>query len=49
MTASLTPQQLAEASAAAMWDGDNASAGLGMVLTHIAPGEATLSMTLTDA
>ncbi|WP_439529236.1 hydroxyphenylacetyl-CoA thioesterase PaaI [Pannonibacter sp.] len=49
MTASLTAQQLAEASAAAMWNGDNASAGLGMVMDRIAPGEATLSMTLTDA
>ncbi|MDO5528302.1 MAG: hydroxyphenylacetyl-CoA thioesterase PaaI [Paracoccus sp. (in: a-proteobacteria)] len=44
----MTPQELAEASAKAMWDGDSASQRLGMTLDHIAPGEATLSMTITQ-
>jgi acyl-CoA thioesterase len=42
------PQALARACAEAMWEGDRASAGLGMVLEHVAPGEARLSMTVTD-
>lgn len=45
----MTPQELAEASAQAMWDEDSASQHLGMRLEHIAPGEATLSMTITEA
>lgn len=45
--ANMTPQQLAEASARAMWNDDSASQRLGMRLDHIAPGEATLSMTIT--
>ncbi len=45
----MTPQDLAEASAQAMWNDDSASQRLGMVLDHIAPGQATLSMTITDA
>lgn len=44
----MTPQQLAEACARAMWNDDSASQRLGMELTHIAPGEATLVMTLTE-
>lgn len=44
--AEMTPQALAEASAQAMWQGDAASQRLGMEITHIAPGEATLSMTV---
>ena len=44
----MTPQELAEASAEAMWRDDLASQRLGMTLDHIAPGVATLSMTLTD-
>lgn len=40
----MTPQALAEACAAAMWAEDRASAGLGMRITRIAPGEATLTM-----
>ncbi|MAM11520.1 MAG: phenylacetic acid degradation protein PaaD [Rhizobiaceae bacterium] len=43
------PQELAEACAKVMWNDDNASQRLGMRIEHIAPGEATLSMTLTDA
>jgi acyl-CoA thioesterase len=43
----MTPQELAEASAVAMWNDDSASQRLGMSLDHIAPGQATLSMTIT--
>ncbi|MCT8997349.1 hydroxyphenylacetyl-CoA thioesterase PaaI [Chelativorans intermedius] len=45
----MAPQELAEASARAMWNDDSASQRLGMSLDHIAPGEATLSMTVTEA
>lgn len=45
----MTPQQLAEASAKAMWNDDSASQRLGMSLDHVAPGEATLSMTILDS
>lgn len=44
----MTPQALAEAAAAAMWADDRASQGLGMRIDHIAPGAATLSMTVTE-
>jgi acyl-CoA thioesterase len=44
----MTAQQLAEASAKAMWAQDRASQGLDMKLEHVAPGEATLSMTITE-
>jgi len=42
----MTPQELAEASARAMWNDDSASQRLGMRLDRIAPGQATLSMTI---
>jgi acyl-CoA thioesterase len=45
----MTPQSLAEACAQAMWADDHASQGLGMRLTHVAPGQATLSMEITTA
>lgn len=45
----MTPQELAEASARAMWANDHTSQRLGMTLDHIAPGEATMSMTITEA
>lgn len=45
----MTPQEIAEASAQAMWNDDSASQRLGMTLDHIAPGQATLSMAITDA
>ncbi|MCS6623907.1 hydroxyphenylacetyl-CoA thioesterase PaaI [Roseibacterium beibuensis] len=45
----MSPQELAEASAQAMWNDDSASQRLGMVLDHVAPGAATLSMTITGA
>lgn len=44
----MTPQQLAEASARAMWELDHASQRLGMTIDHIAPGQATLSMPVTE-
>jgi acyl-CoA thioesterase len=44
-----TPQNLAEACSEAMWRDDRASQGLGMTLDHVAPGEATLSMTVLDS
>lgn len=47
--ADMTPQEVAAASAEAMWQGDHASQRLGMTLDHIAPGEATMSMTITEA
>jgi acyl-CoA thioesterase len=43
-----SPQELAEACAAAMWAEDATSQRLGMVIEHIAPGEATLSMHVTE-
>ena len=43
----LSPQELAEASARAMWNEDSASQRLRMRLDHVAPGAATLSMTVT--
>lgn len=42
-----TPQELAEAAAAAMWAQDQASQGLGMRLESVGPGTATLAMTVT--
>lgn len=44
----MNPQELADACARAMWNDDSASQRLGMALEHIAPGEATLTMTITD-
>lgn len=40
----MNPQQMAEACARAMWAEDRASAGLGMAIARIAPGEADLTM-----
>jgi acyl-CoA thioesterase len=45
----MTPQSLAEACAEAMWDDDNASAGLGMEIVSIGPGHADVTMTITPA
>lgn len=44
----MTPQEMAEACAKAMWANDHASQKLGMTLERIAPGEATMSMTITE-
>ena len=46
--AELSPQTLAEACARAMWDDDNATRHLGMELASIAPGEATIVMTVAE-
>ena len=40
----MTPDALARSCADAMWAGDAASQALGMVLEHIAPGAARMSM-----
>ena len=40
------PETLAQASADALWAEDRASRDLGMTLDHVAPGLATLSMTV---
>lgn len=45
----MTAQELAEASADAMWSSDRASQKLGMVIEDVAPGQATLSMEVTEA
>ncbi len=42
----MNAQALAEACAAAMWAEDRASAGLGMAIARVAPGEADLTMTV---
>ncbi len=49
MADTLSPEARAEACASAMWDEDNASRHLGMELLAVAPGEATLSMAITEA
>ena len=46
MSGTMTPQLLAEAAAAAMWQGDAASQNLGMVLSDVAPGRASMAMTV---
>ena len=43
------PARLARACAEAMWAEDRASAGLGMRLERIAPGQAVMAMTITEA
>lgn len=45
----MTPQELAEASTASLWNGDSTSQRLGMVLDHVGPGTATMTMTVTEA
>ncbi len=42
----MNAQQLAEACAAAMWAEDRASAGLGMRIARVAPGECEMTMTV---
>ena len=44
----MTPQERAERAAAAMWAGDNASQALGMRIVSVAPGRATLEMTVRE-
>ena len=49
MTANaMTPQDCADACAKAMWQDDSASQKLGMALGPVAPGQATMSMTVQD-
>jgi acyl-CoA thioesterase len=43
------PTRLARACAEAMWAEDRASAGLGMRLEDVAPGQAVMAMTITEA
>lgn len=43
-----SPQQIAERAAAAMFDSDNATRALGMVVDEVRPGYARLSMTVRD-
>ena len=43
------PIRLARACAEAMWAEDRASAGLGMRLDHVAPGQAVMTMKITEA
>ena len=44
----MTPNELAAACAASMWDDDKASQALGMRIDHVAPGEAIMSMVVTE-
>lgn len=44
----MTPQEISARSAAAMWENDSASQRLGMEITAVAPGTATLRMTVGD-
>jgi acyl-CoA thioesterase len=44
----LDPQKLAERVRDAMWPRDRAAHALGMVIQSVAPGSATLSMTVRD-
>lgn len=43
-----TPQALAEACAEVMWAEDRAARALGITIDRIAPGEATVSMVVTE-
>jgi acyl-CoA thioesterase len=44
----VTPEEIAQRSAATMWASDRASQGLQMSLDAVGPGTATLSMTLRE-
>lgn len=44
----LTPGQLAEACAEALWSEDNASKHLGIVVEEVIPGQSRLSMVVRD-
>ena len=44
--ATLSPDDLARACADAMWRDDDASQGLGMAISEVGPGRATLTMTV---
>lgn len=44
----MDPKQIAQRSADAMWDGDRASAWVGMEITHIDEGTATLTLKIRE-
>jgi acyl-CoA thioesterase len=44
----MTPEDIATRSAEAMWAGDRASRGLGMEILDVAPGRATMRMTVRE-
>lgn len=44
----MTPQQVAEASRDAMWRGDRASRSLGLQVTAVGPGSASVTMTVRE-
>ena len=44
----MTPEDVATRSAEAMWAGDRASRGLGMEIVDVAPGRATMRMTVRE-
>jgi acyl-CoA thioesterase len=44
----VTPEEVAERSAAAMWADDRASRALGMELVEVGPGRATLTMKVRE-
>ena len=44
----MTPQEVAQASATAMWSEDHASRGLGMSIETVGPGTATLRMRVRE-
>jgi acyl-CoA thioesterase len=46
LKATLSPDDMARACADAMWQGDDASRGLGMEIVAVSQGQATLSMTV---
>lgn len=48
MTSALTPQQLAEHVRVGMYANDRALKALGIVVTDIAPGKATVTMTVRE-
>jgi len=48
MAAPISPQEVAEASRAAMWLNDRASAALGMQVLTVGPGTASLAMTVRE-
>jgi acyl-CoA thioesterase len=46
MIGTVTPEEIATGSAAAMWAGDRASQALGMELREVVPGRAVMAMTV---
>jgi len=48
VTSGLSPQEVAQRSAEALWAGDTGSRGLGMEVVDVAPGRATVQMTVRE-